>query len=121
MIRKILVVEDSEVEGLYIKGLLKRIDNVEETVVRTHEEALELCKENSYALILIDNLIPYGEPEALLESIHKTKPNTYTNAIVLGSASDFSDDKYLEKTGFVNYIEKPIQYNMLRAAVSMYA
>ncbi len=121
MTRKILVVEDSTVEGLYIKGLLDRIDNVEATVVRTHEEALKLCEENIYDLVLIDSVIPYVEPEDLLKSIHCTEKNNRINAVVLGVESDVLADDYLEKTGFINYLEKPVQYNMLRAAVSMYA
>lgn len=121
MTRKILVVEDSTVEGLYIKGLLDRIDNVESTVVRTHEEALTLCKEHTYDLVLIDSLVPYAEPEDLLKSIHATEKNNRINAVVLGGGSDFTAEDYLEKTGFINYLEKPVQYNMLRAAISMYA
>ena len=120
MTRKILVVEDSTVEGLYIKGLLDRIDNVEATVVRTHEEALGLCSDNLYDLLLIDGIIPYVEPEDLLKRIYETTKNDGVNAIVLGSGTDFAKEDYLERTGFINYLEKPVQYHMLRAAISMY-
>ncbi len=121
MIKRVLVVEDSEVEGIYIKGLLDRIDKVDVTIVRTHAEAIECCNKSAFNLVLIDSIMPDAEPYELLDAIHKTSDNQKVKALVMGNASDFAEENYLEKTGFTNYLEKPLEYHMLRAAISMYA
>ncbi len=119
--KHILLVEDSEIEILYIQGIMEKMENADVTAVRSYKEAYSLCSQRHYDLILIDNVVPAGEADELLAMIRKDSLCTETNAVVMGSANDFSDPGYLGRTGFTNYIEKPVEFNMLKAVISMYA
>ncbi len=119
--KHILLVEDSEIECLYIKGIMKNIENVEVISVRNYDEAYSLCKDRKFDLLLVDNVVPEGDASDILAKIRSDTLCRDTNAVVMGAASDFSETDYLKRTGFVNYIEKPVEFNMLKAVISMYA
>ncbi|WP_026496124.1 response regulator [Butyrivibrio sp. WCD3002] len=122
MSKKILVVDDSAVETMYFKGFAGKIDDVTFEYAGSHEAAIRLCGQEKFDLILIDECMPEGDAFGLLAAIREIDDlNKSTPALVMGSAADFSEDEYLEKTGFVNYLEKPVDFYMLKAAISMYA
>ncbi len=119
--KRILVVEDSEVEGLYIQGIMSKIEGIRTYVVRSYNEALDRCRQESFDLIIIDVIVPDGDAGELITSINKEGVNKEISAIAMGSAKDFAENDYIEKNGFANYVEKPVAFNMLKAVISMYA
>ena len=120
--KKILAVDDSVVETMYLKGLAGKIDDVTFEYASSHEEAIKLCSQEKFGLILIDECMPDGDAFGLLAAIRELDDiNTKTPALAMGSSSDFSGEEYLEKTGFANYLEKPVDFYMLKAAISLYS
>ena len=122
MNKNILLVEDSETERLYISELLRKIEEVSLDEASGPGEAMGKLAKKKYDLIFIDYYMPATTGEGFLEEILEKNPggNAETNAVVMGSATDFQGD-FLKRSGFVNYLEKPVEFNMLKAAVSMYA
>lgn len=122
MSKKILIVDDSGTERLYLSELLGKIENIEVSETDGPDVAMGQLSIKKYDLIIIDYFLRGSLGSDLKKMILEKNPgdNAATNAIVLGSATDFQGD-FLKKTGFINYLEKPVEFNMLKAAISMYA
>ena len=121
MNKKILVVDDSETERLYISQLIEKTGDGSCHTASGVEEAKEKLREEKFDLILIDAYMPKGNGITLRKYITEDNPNGNgdVHIIVMGHESDFKGD-YLKQNGFVNYLEKPIAYNMLKAAIALY-
>jgi len=120
--KKILVVDDSKVEGIYIKFLLDKLDKVDATVCPGFEEALELAEKDKYDLIIADYYTIDGTSDMLIEDIReKCEKNAETPVVAMGRDIDFAEENFLKNNGFINYIEKPVEFNMLKAVVALYS
>ena len=122
MSKNILLVDDSDTERLYLSELLTRIEEVSLTEASGPGEAMGKLAKKKYDLIFIDYYMTAATGEEFLTEIIEKNPggNAETNAVVMGSAVDFQGD-FLKRSGFVNYLEKPVEFNMLKAAVTMYS
>ncbi|WP_029319914.1 response regulator [Butyrivibrio sp. AE3004] len=122
MNKKILIVDDSDIERMYLKELTRRIDNVKAEEAKGFADAIKKLEAEKYDLIIVDYYLLDGQGDELMKMIISGNPsgNADTNAIVLGRESDF-EKSFLKDSGFSNYIEKPVEFNMLQAAISMYA
>ena len=120
--KKILVIEDSGVGRLYMESLFEKIDKTEVVMCSSSEQALEYAGNEKFDLILIDYYMLSGTAETVIADIKESGgKNVDTPAVVMGREGDFSEKDFLKKHGFVNYLEKPVQFNMLRGVVELYA
>ncbi len=115
---RILVVDDNSVNIKVVQELLKR------TLIKMDKagggrQAVTMCKEKKYDLILMDHRMP--SPDGI-ETLHLIKDdpqgkNRETNVIVL-TANAFVGlkDKYIAE-GFVDYLTKPIDAKLLEQTV----
>lgn len=118
---QILAVDDNGPNLSIVREFLK------ETRVRLDTctnglDALEKCKEKKYDLILLDHMMP--EPDGIMTlTIIRKNPlslNANTNAVVLtANAVAGSRQMYLD-AGFVDYLTKPIDANVLEDTVKKY-
>lgn len=122
MSKKILVVDDSGTERLYISELIGKTGDAIGDGASGIAEAKEKLGREKYDLILIDAYMPEGSGIILKKYISQENPcgNGDTHVIVMGHESDFKGD-YLRENSFTNYLEKPIAFNMLKAAIALYA
>ena len=122
MNKNILLVDDSDTERMYISELLSKIEEFSVDEASGPGEAMGKLARKKYDLIFIDYYMPASTGESFLNEIFEKNPgeNAGTQAVVMGSAVDFQGD-FLKRSGFVNYLEKPVEFNMLKAAVSLYA
>ncbi|WP_051205613.1 response regulator [Butyrivibrio sp. FC2001] len=122
MSKQILVIDDSETERLFISELARKIEDVSCDVAANFSEAKDRLSEKSYDLVLVDAYMPEGTGDSLWNEILERNPDedTKPHAVIMGRESDF-EDGYLLKNGFANFIEKPVGFNMLKAAISLYA
>lgn len=122
MSKKILLVDDSDTERLYVSELFKRIEDVSVDEASGPGEAMGKLALRKYDLLFIDYYMTAATGEGFLAEIFEKNPggNAETKAVVMGSVTDFGGD-FLKVSGFANYLEKPVEFNMLKAAVSMYA
>ena len=91
------------------------------TAAESGEEAVRLCSDEQYDLLLIDYMMPGMDGiEALQEIRRKGTKNIDTKAIMLSAnAVEGAGELYLE-AGFSNYLLKPVLPKKLRKMVRKY-
>ncbi len=106
---KILIVDDNEVNLVVTKNLLK--DTKIQTVTATSgKEALKLCDEQEFDLLLVDHRMPGMDGMEMLwrlrsnnECINQKKPSIALTANVFSGAREV-----YKNSGFEDYLSKPI-------------
>ncbi len=105
--KTILIVEDDEISKEFLTELLFP-SQVNILTAKNGETAIEMCKENlDISLVLMDVRLPLMNGEMAMKHIKKEFPDL---PIIAQTAFAMSGDKenYL-KSGFDDYIPKPIQ------------
>ncbi|MBP3460025.1 MAG: response regulator [Lachnospiraceae bacterium] len=117
---RILVVDDNAMNISVVEGLLKstqiKVDKASGGL-----EALDLCAENFYDLILMDHMMPNVDG---IETLHRLKategPNQDTPVIVLTANAVSGAKEMYEAEGFIDYMSKPIQGKPLEEKILEY-
>ncbi|MBR2186690.1 MAG: response regulator [Lachnospiraceae bacterium] len=106
----ILIVDDTEMNLVVMRGLLKKTEISIDTATGGRE-ALELIKENKYDIIFLDKQMPELDGLKVLEKIRKDRDhkNTDTPCVVLTADATSGTKEYLLKQGFDDYISKPVE------------
>lgn len=102
---KILVVDDNSMNLSVLKGLLKST-KVQVETAESGYACLDLLKDNSYDLLLLDHMMPGMDGIETLEKvreINKTIPAVALTANYMANGDEFYGSK-----GFCGYISKPI-------------
>lgn len=117
---KILVVDDVEMNLIVATSLLKRLECSIETA-SSGRDAINLCNENLYDIILLDSMMPDLSGEETLRIIRREcEINKDTPIIALtANAIKGAREEYLQE-GFDNYLSKPIDGARLEAMIQCY-
>ena len=118
--KKILVVDDCRQNIMVLQYILQDT-GVAITAAESGAEAVRLCSDEQYDLLLIDYMMPGMDGiEALQEIRRKGTKNIDTKAIMLSAnAVEGAGELYLE-AGFSNYLLKPVLPKKLRKMVRKY-
>ncbi|MBR5377002.1 MAG: response regulator [Lachnospiraceae bacterium] len=106
---KILVVDDSPVNLVVVKNLLKNTRICIDTAT-SGEEALRLVRENEYDVIFLDQLMPKMSGTETLKRMKELEDNRSAKAPVISltaNAGAEARDEYLS-AGFRDYLSKPV-------------
>ncbi len=114
MVTDILLVEDNRELSHLVETFLKR-DGYHVTARENGEEALEFLEENKAKMILLDICLPGMDGFAFCASVRK---NSFTPIIVMSARVDKEDKMNGFAQGADDYIEKPIDIDILRAKIS---
>ena len=114
---KILAADDNPVNRMLLEELLKPYD-IELSLATNGKEALALCKETNFDLILMDIKMPVMDGITALEQL---KTQNYTAPVVALTANAMEGDKnkFLNQ-GFDNYLAKPIILSKLLNILKTY-
>ena len=117
----ILITDDSRVEGKFLSGLLKKL-GAQPHLADCCESGVRLAGEKRFDLMLIDYFMPGADGVHTLREIRRkdAELNGRTPAIALGTSDSASDSEFFAEHGFVNYIEKPVDFDILHAALLLY-
>lgn len=116
---KILNVDDSKVNLLIFKGLLKPTDAKVECR-QSGREALELLNEqNDFDLIFLDHLMPEMDGVELYKEIRKL--GITVPIFILTANADKSYEELYRQTGFIAKLDKPVQIQELYSLIEKYA
>ncbi|MBQ3843074.1 MAG: response regulator [Ruminiclostridium sp.] len=117
----ILITDDSTVERNFISGLLKKL-GAQPHLADCCKEGVRLACEQPFDLILIDYFMPGSDGVHTLREIRQkaAELNGNTPALALGVSDYESDSEFYASHGFVNYIEKPVDFDILHAALLLY-
>ncbi|MBO4807469.1 MAG: response regulator [Lachnospiraceae bacterium] len=119
--KKILVIDDNESNLMVIKQLLKQTE-ISIDLIDNGRDAVGLCEQNKYDLILLDHMMPEFDGMDVLKTIkeHPFDLNYHTPAIVLtANATEGSREEYME-AGFDDYLSKPVDGMTLERALAKY-
>ena len=104
---RLLVVDDTEVNLVVIRNLLKRTQ-VKIDTVTSGKEALALAKEVHYDIVFLDHMMPEWDG---IETLHKMKEETdqagTVYVILTANAVSGAREGYLAE-GFDDYMSKPV-------------
>ncbi|MBQ7615707.1 MAG: EAL domain-containing protein [Butyrivibrio sp.] len=118
---KILVVDDTPMNHVVIKELLKpTLINVESA--RSGQECVEKQHENRYDLIFLDYRMPGMDGIETLDEIKKDteSPNKNTPIIVLTANAISGAKENFIREGFDDYLSKPVESDKLEEALIKY-
>ena len=117
----VLVVDDTDMNLVVIKGLLRKTMMQVDTASSGYE-SVEKCRENEYDIILMDHLMPGMDGIAALDAIKKDEQsrNQKTPCIALtANAISGAKEMYI-KAGFVDYLSKPVEGKLLEEMIAKY-
>ena len=118
---KVLIVDDTNVNIVVFKGLLKKTQISIDTA-SSGIEALDLCKDNKYDIIFLDHMMPEMDGMEVLKQLQLPvyDINSKTPKIALtANAVAGSKDMYIE-AGFSDYLSKPMNPEQLEKMVIKY-
>jgi signal transduction histidine kinase/CheY-like chemotaxis protein len=117
--KRILVAEDDEINYLLFTKLLSPYKNLEIIRAENGKKAIEIFNnDNKFDLIFLDIKMPIMNGFEAFEHISKTKT---TIPIIAQTAFSSNDDiEIIKKTGFTNYILKPINREKLFELMNQY-
>lgn len=118
---RVLVVDDNAMNLTVFTSLLKRT-RMNITTAASGKECLEMVKKEPYHIIFMDHMMPEMDGIETLHEIQKLRdfPNRETPVIVLtANAVAGAREAYL-KEGFVDFLTKPIDGELLEQTVETY-
>ncbi len=110
----VLVVDDNQMNLMVVKNLLKDT-KVKLTACMGGEEALELARNNSYDIILLDHMMPVMDGMETLQHLKNMPANKSRDAVIIALTANAVSgvrEMYLE-AGFDDYMSKPINGKLL--------
>jgi len=117
---RILVVDDNAMNISVVEGLLKSTQ-IKVDKANSGFEALDMCENTYYDLILMDHMMPNIDG---IETLHRLKasdgPNMDTPVIVLTANAVSGAKEMYEAEGFIDYMSKPIQGKPLEEKILQY-
>ncbi len=115
--KKILVVDDNKINLKLAERLLSQF-NVNIKTAENGKECINLVKDNTYDIILLDHMMPELDGVA---TVHILRESGVTIPIIALTANSYtgSKDNYI-KEGFTDYLAKPIRYKDLYKLLAKY-
>ena len=108
----ILVVDDSNTNVVLVQAILKS-KGYYITTAMSVKEALPIIYDNPPKLILLDLLMPQISGYQFLEDLKKNDDTKDIPVIIVSAVTDKESRIKTKKLGAVDYIEKPIDINVL--------
>ena len=115
MNRNILAVEDEPDALANLQDILE-LDGFDVVGTSTLREAAAGRRWSDFAVILLDRRLPDGSAEDILPTIHREAPQTAV--IVITGHADLEGTIAALRAGAADYLLKPVNPDLLRAAVS---
>jgi CheY-like chemotaxis protein len=115
--KKILIVEDELVLQLMLVHMLQRMgfDQFEKTT--KGREAIRLCKEHDFGLILMDIMLQDDiDGIEAYQQIKKYKSNI--PVIYITGNTDPKNKDRAEKLGYYDYLGKPLTFKQLKSSIN---
>lgn len=116
--KKILIVDDNELNLKICKRILSEYNISIDTCVNGHE-CLKMIKENSYDLLLLDDMMPGFSGVDTLKQIKKDGIYNHKIVVLTANATSGEKERYLG-LGFDYYLAKPMDKEELNKVLNMY-
>ncbi len=107
----ILLVEDNKVNQIVAISMLKDIGFTKVTIAENGKEAVQLCQETEFELILMDMQMPEMDGPTATQYIRQLPHFTDTPVIALTANVLEQDKRRCMDVGMTHFVSKPIDYN----------
>ena len=117
---RILVVDDNDINRKVFFNLLQLCD-IHADLAASGQEALDLARENSYHIILLDHMMPQMDGIETLKRLHSDgllRPQTTVIALTANAITG-AREEYL-RVGFDDYLSKPVELKQLEQMLARY-
>lgn len=114
-IKRLLYVEDIEVNQLIIKSMVSRMEGYAIQCAEDGTEALKQLAENKFDLVLTDLFLPDMDGFTLYEKYQAQGQDHLVPFIALTSDISLESKEKAEKLSFIGYLEKPVRPEELAA------
>lgn len=118
--KRILYVEDDQINALVMQKLLK--NHMEVIHVQDGETCLSMLATEPFKLILMDINLGKGKMDGV-ETLHQIKANPQTNNIIVIAVTSYAlseDKERFLKEGFDDYLAKPVERQLLLKTINQY-
>jgi CheY-like chemotaxis protein len=115
--KKILVVEDDEMNFLYLNQIFL-ITNATITRARNGNEAIQICMNHGFDLILMDIQLPDIDGIEVTKTIRKK--NTHTPVIAQTASRSEHEIEMMLKAGCSDVVVKPFKMENLLSVIEKY-
>ena len=115
--KRVLVVDDKKINLKLAERLLSQF-NMNNKTAEKGKECIDLVKDNSYDIILLDHMMPELDGVATVHILRESGITTSVIALIANSYTGFKDN-YI-KEGFTDYLAKPIRYKDLYRLLAKY-
>lgn len=107
---KVLVVDDDDMNLLVAEGVLKDYQ-MQVTLARSGKEAIELCKEQDFDLLLLDHMMPEMDGVECLHILRRLNTHTEKEMIAIAFTANAVSGarEFFLGEGFDEFISKPIE------------
>lgn len=112
---KILIIDDSVVQAMYLKKILN--EDYEITLAHTASDGLMCAKTGAYSLILLDIIMPDMDGFMLLKKLQEELVTQHIPVILITGLSDTRSEEQGLILGAVDYIVKPFRPLIVKARV----
>ena len=116
--KKILVVDDNKMNLKVAINVLKKYKIIPDTVL-SGKECIEMLSNNTYDLILMDDMMPGISGTDTLKELKKDKHFNTPVVVLTANALTGMREKYL-KSGFCDYLAKPMEKEELDRILKEY-
>ena len=113
------MVDDQKMNLKVIQALLKTTKLQIDTAPGGNE-AIEMCRDKKYDVILLDHRMPDPDGIKVFEIISKEGANTATPVIMLTANVVSGAEEEYKKMGFADYLSKPVHGEDLEAVLVKY-
>ena len=115
-LQRILVVDDEVNVGLIVQKGLKKLADCEIKLANNAEEALALCEEAPFDLMITDYMMPGTDGIALSSQIHQLYPQTIILMLTAHSNDELLD--WVSEGPVQHILNKPVEMVEIRQTVS---
>lgn len=116
--KKVLLVDDNKI-NLKVASRLLKAYQIEVIEVESGKEAIEKVKNQSFDLILLDDMMPELSGIETLQELKKDSNFKTPTVILTANAISGSKEKYLS-VGFEDYLSKPIDQQELNRVIQKF-
>ncbi len=109
---KVLIIDDEEEIGIFIKKVLEK-NNIYSRFVLRGEDALNILKKEEFDVILLDYRLPDMNGFEILNIIKNDKLGEFSSIILMTAYGDNETGLNAIKAGFNDYIAKPFNVENL--------
>lgn len=112
----VLLVDD-EADNLTVLELLLEFNGVRVTAVRSGQEAIDLCRQRTFTLVLMDIQMPLVSGWDVIKQIRESENPAIRSTLVIAVTAHamHGDRERVMTAGFDGYISKPVNVSILMA------